>query len=225
MIIFWLSATVLGIVLIAYCILLARSSRKTSIPIAYAGTLHGDKPAELVMDRAVITRLEKEIAPTDKKGITYSPYVVDGDSMQFAKIKSGDIVFVENWNSEDHSFPQVVVLQHVDQVSNRLSYKVRRAWSTLPKDVNEEKLMSISAEILASSKFENLRSLVGDKCPSDQDLKMELLSKFRNLPIEKRSNQLLLSTTYNTAEKRIALSLHNLSAIVGVVRYVSAMRS
>lgn len=139
------------------------------------------------------------------------------------RYQAGDIVFAKAWNKKNiFDSPKIIVLEHKDSNGQPSGFKLRRAWRLLPPNTSKENLSSIVANVLSESKFSRLRKLVGDKCPTDNDLTENLFAKFNNLSGDEKSEELLLSTTYKTEEGKLRFSLHKSSSIVGIVAYVSS---
>lgn len=222
-IIFGTSAFVLCGVFLTYCIMLFRASRKIYIPIAYAGTVHDEVQSKSMVDSATITRLKNSIHSKGNNTKHLKPYLIKGNSMQFANIESGDIVFAEDCNTSmlTKEFPKIVVLRHFAETKGP-AFKIRRAWRILPQDSDRNLIATTMSDVLSSKKFDELRELVGEKCPSNDVLISELLSKYDKLKASKKIDTLLLSTTYRSKEGKIGFSLHPVSSIAGVVAYVSA---
>lgn len=221
-IIFWVSAFTLGIALLIYCAMLVCASRKISVPVAYAGSCHNKLPKSSFLKADLIDRLKSSIASEQQKKKDLKPFIVQGNSMQYAEIKSGDIVFAnEQLNSFDTNLPKIVVLS-IASPDNKPAFKIRRTWRIIDADSNPNSVRQKVENTLNSPKFEELRIRVADKCPDDNVLINEVLEKYNSLPEEIKSKKLLLSTTYRTEDQKIGFSIHNASDLVGVVEYVSS---
>lgn len=220
--IFGVSAVVLCGVFLTYCIMLFRASRKIYIPIAYAGTVHDEVQSKSMVNSATITRLKNAIHSRSNDSKHLKAYMIKGNSMQFANIESGDIVFAEDCNTSTliNEFPKIVVLRHSAKEKGP-TFKIRRAWRILPQDSDRNLIATTMYDVLSSKKFDELRELIGEKCPSNDVLISELLSKYDKLKANNKIDTLLLSTTYRSNEGKIGFSLHPVSSIAGVVVYVS----
>lgn len=58
-----------------------------------------------------------------------------------------------------------------------------------------------------------------DRCPENEELINEVLTKYTQYIIEHPESQVLLSTTYRTEEKKIGFSIHSAVDVTGVVEY------
>lgn len=197
-------------------------SPKVSVPVAYAGSCHNNMPKSSFLKAELIDRLKSSIASKQQKKKDLKPFIVQGNSMQYAEIKSGDIVFAnEQLYSFGTTLPQIVVLS-IPSAGNNPAFKIRRTWRIIDADSNSISVREKVEDTLNSPKFEELRIRVADRCPADSVLINEVLDKYNALPTEIRSKKLLLSTTYRTEDQKIGFSLHNAEDLVGVVEYVSS---
>ncbi len=156
-------------------------------------------------------------------------FIVKGNSMQYADIHSDDLIYVKKVNVYDlkHNLPRVTLLTfHTDSpdVANK---KIRRTWGVINSGVKDEEFNSILDWILEKDQFKELRRAMGDKCPSNDELKQiafESLNLYHQAH-PSSEDELLLSTTFRTERDRLEFSIHPSSSLEGVVMYVSHPKS
>ncbi len=152
----------------------------------------------------------------------YDCYVVQGDSMKYAGINDGDILFVpKDFKLETlTTFPVILVLRYGNCHEEKAKYKVRRTWFKGSYKNLEDK----AKEIIKTPKFRKLTLQSGFKGEEWmlEDLKNKRLKKYMKKYsvdgiIPKEYDEVILSTTYDTKYKEIHFSIHPISLIVGNV--------
>lgn len=151
----------------------------------------------------------------------YTPYIVKGNSMQYANLNPNDILIAKRQDirTASDSFPSIVVISISDAMPGTCQYKIRRAWRVVNENASLSQFENIVDDVLASDHFADLRIQAKSRCPNDNDLKSEIMEDFSRYG---RDGDVLLSTTYKTDLQRIHFSLHKISSVVGVAEYVSA---
>lgn len=215
--IFWISAGVLFVVFAIWCITFFHRSKREAVPIVFAGKSHGECPTSKEVDSATIDRLRNRISSKLGSDVTINPYLVHGNSMQFANIKDGDLVFAECCSESDSKFPKIVVLSGSDANTGSIHYKLRRAWSDIPSNADGILIRERLQQIVNSDEFIKLRHKIGTRCPSDEELINVAIEKYRMLSENQVSVPLLVSTTYRSDRNRIEFSIHPKSTQKGVV--------
>lgn len=222
--ILWLAIFALGCIFLYCCWLILRSFRTEKISIAYAGTVH-DHPqvSSKVNAKAVdyvIDKIKSQVSPE----VNLIPFLVEGNSMQYADIHTGDIVITkeisENSEAYNDLLPQVVVIKD-NRSDTKDVFKLRRAWTIVPCSITSKDFSIIIETIIASKKFQDVKLLVKDKCPDDGTLMEGAMKKFSDFKCM-QDNFVIISTTYRTKEDRIGFSVHSLQDVIGVVVSVAA---
>ena len=220
--IFYGSILILSGIFFYCCWLMLCAFRKKNVPIAYAGTDHKKQPFSTKVNAKAIEVLIDDIKTKTSSNVCLSPYIVEGNSMQYADIHTGDIVLTEEPDFNKTSLPKVVVLKDKN-VESYESFKLRRAWKLISDDLTISDFRNIINEIIESDKFKEVKVLVKDKCPVDKELLDEIITKYSAL--EKASGKsILISTTYRTTEDKIGFSIHSLDSVVGIVSYIAAKK-
>ncbi len=152
-------------------------------------------------------------------------FIVKGNSMQYADIHSDDLIYVKKSNVADlrHNLPRVTLLMFHTDSPDIANKKIRRTWGVINSGVKDEEFNRILDSILEKDQFKELRRTMGDKCPSNDDLKQiafESLNLYRQAH-GSSEEELLLSTTFRTERDRLEFSIHPSSSLEGVVMYVS----
>lgn len=195
----------------------AKASRYRILDVACAGTLDPYLPAK---ERVKLDLENAECNCRQQIQDGQKAYLVRGNSMQYADIHNGDIVYVDSVNIEDlkQSLPKITLLTAKPERENGAGFKIRRTWQVLSKEIGEAELNSAMQEILNSVQFSNLRRKVGPHCPGDEDLKAQAVEKLRIARQNEQKETLwLLSTTYRTQSQRLEISLHPVSTLQGIV--------
>lgn len=170
------------------------------------------------------TKDGKIINPKD-----YLQFIVKGDSMRYYGIHDGDIIFVRRgFKPEDLTnfiLPKAIVIKRRIVSVDESEYKVRRAWAV--SDI--EGCRKMIDAIIESRAFDVIKeikddsgSLLFNSVAVLEDFERERLPRYRDLfincenPVEE-NRKLVISTTYDTKEKKIHFSLHPISLVVGIV--------
>ncbi|MDE6338362.1 MAG: hypothetical protein K2K97_01070 [Muribaculaceae bacterium] len=220
--IFYGAILILCGILLYCCWLMLGAFRKKTIPIAYAGTAYGKRPVSTKVNAKAIDILIGQIK-TNTEGNGYlRPFMVEGDSMQYADIHNGDIVLTEKPELNNGNLPKVVVIKDVNSDSNE-SFKLRRAWKVITDDIDILTFRTMIDCVVDSEKFKEVKNLVGEKCPTDTELKDEIIGKFTALKMS-AGRSYLISTTYRTREKKIGFSIHNFEDVVGMVTFIASKK-
>lgn len=170
------------------------------------------------------TKDGKIIDPKD-----YLQFIVKGDSMRYYGIHDGDIIFVKrNFKPEYLTasiLPKTIVLKRKIVTVDESEYKVRRAWAVCDIDRCKEQLVEIMKtrlfEIITKIQDETGKLLFNqDKAVEDFETKR--LPRYRAQFIDcdnpqEEYSRVVLSTTYDTKEKKIHFSIHPISLVVGIV--------
>lgn len=218
-IIFWVGSLILIAIFIIWLrgVRKAKASRYRILDVACAGTLDPYLPAK---ERVKLDLENAECNCRQQIQDGQKAYLVRGNSMQYADIHNGDIVYVDSVNIEDlkQSLPKITLLTAKPERENGAGFKIRRTWKVLSKEIGEAELNSAMQEILNSVQFSNLRRKVGPHCPGDEDLKAQAVEKLRIARQNEQKEALwLLSTTYRTQSQRLEISLHPVSTLQGIV--------
>lgn len=154
----------------------------------------------------------------------YDHYIVDGDSMQYCGIHDKDLLFVKKGFalSDLKPFPTILVLSKRDSCIDKPKYKVRRAWACC--NIKEDDLKRILASIMEPQNFKSIRDIEyydGDQALIDDFFNVRLkryYEKYINTgDVQKRNEEIVISTTFHTDEKKVRFSIHPVSLIMGVV--------
>lgn len=155
----------------------------------------------------------------------YNFYLVHGNSMQYANIFDEDLLFVKKGFSSDDlnnsSFPKILVLRYSEYSEGNPRFKVRRAWyvGNIKDDIKAKAL-----EVMKSNEFALLSQqdgFVSNEWMLD-DLINTRLEKFKDDYFEEgkclESHQsIILSTTFDTKDRKIHFSIHPVDSVVGIV--------
>lgn len=152
-------------------------------------------------------------------------YVVKGNSMQYANINTNDFVYVKDSGIDAirQNLPKICLLMFSPKSPKLANKKIRRTWRIINSDISDADFETTLEDILNSERFNELRSIMGTRCPSDNELKRiarESLGRYRNAH-NLQQEELLLSTTYRTERNRLEFSIHPSSSLQGIVAYVS----
>lgn len=198
------------------------SDKNFSYPVACAGS----RDVCGVPTAQGIDVNEVQLADADGKAINprdYSKFVVHGDSMKYAGISDGDLIFVKRGFKPDDltDFPQIIVLRYRCAEPEKPNYKVRRAWAKGTVDSDFE---SIAESVFDNPKFQNLERQQGfmGKDWMLQNLREERLPKFHT-DYPNATGGIVLSTTFDTATNQIHFSLHPATSVVGIVSQAFAV--
>lgn len=172
---------------------------------------------------------------TDDNGVKlnisdYSAYIFAGNSMQFCDINEGDLLLVSKaFNPKELSeLPAVIVLSDPKPDMTLSQFKLRRAWRICSDQLTDEEFEKILREILELDAFKQLKRELAEKgfSRSDEELindffkKGGRLERYRDKYKTTQSQQIVISTTFDTGEEEIHFSIHQLTKVVGVKKYV-----
>lgn len=229
-ILFWIGVVILASILIIAIsgILKAIRDSHTSLTVACAGSIDNSYPdhVSVKMPKDFISSKIKTDLSTERP----IPFLVKGNSMQYANIHSDDIIFVVNKKSSElnNILPKVTLLSFTPGNNWSASHKIRRTWMIEKASIEENCFRNSMRTILASPLFEELRNELRDKCPSDEVLMegaVRSLRKYKEKNQQKNKSQsgdelILISTTYRTERERLEFSIHPSSSLQGVVTSV-----
>ncbi len=172
---------------------------------------------------------------TDEKGLKlnisdYSAYIVAGNSMQFCDINEGDLLLASKAADERdmEELPAVIVLLDPKADKTLSQFKLRRAWRICSDQLSDEEFKDILKEILELDTFKQLKKELEEKgfSRSDEELINDFFKKSGRLERYKSkyktnvSQKIVISTTFDTDDEEIHFSIHQLSKVVGVKKYV-----
>lgn len=160
----------------------------------------------------------------------YNSYLVQGDSMQFCDIHTGDVVFArKDFRLSDLSkFPSVVILKNQNASPGQCQFKIRRAWVVCADNLNDSEYVEIVKDIMQSPDYLILK----DKAKNIYESDGKMLDGFMGKLNEYRSNRVLntfgqsfvISSTYDVDNKKIRFSIHRTSSLTGIVKYVASIK-
>lgn len=194
------------------------------IDVACAGSVDSDYPAKaMVKNPQGSVPLENKQLSDHLKEL--KKFVVKGNSMQYAKINSDDIIFVEpiSLDSLKNDLPRVTLLSFTPSADDRVGFKIRRTWKVVSRDISRKDFHEILDQILASDDFKSLKNEMGHRCPQDDELKQRAYLNFRDKRAGSSSedNEILISTTFRTERDCLEFSIHPSSSFKGIVKYIS----
>lgn len=205
-----------------------------TLPVACAGSEKPDTPKEYKITNLQRNRFKK----TDGSVLNmddYRIFITIGESMLLGGIRNQDILFVKEYNPQERlEFPTILVLQREQaaleraaQFNDKAEKKIRRSWRVCSLDYSNEEIQGMVQEIIDSQQFQNIRSLDETKFPSNNWLLSDFsnrLERYRreHQDCELRDNEnhkALISTTFDTMQRRVHFSMHSCRTIVGEVKY------
>ena len=196
---------------------------KRKLKWALAGTDDGcHRSAQTVEVCGLEYTLYKDANGNNLNPDDYDLYIVDGESMKFCGIHNNNLIFATKGYTFDKSstFPMVLVIRKNRIEEDKPAYKIRRAWLTANYS---DGLMDVAKHLLQSDKFQEIRRL------SDYDGDTPVLNDFEKsiqkyerdyIDIDNPNEQdkeVVISTTYRTREKKIRLSIHPVTKVMGKV--------
>lgn len=237
-VIFW-AGIILAIIFILIYIIGERITRKNVksihetlsrevLPTVSAGSHYKDIPAE---KESVSTTFNafKNSAGLRLDTEEYNAYLVQGNSMQYCDIHTGDIVFSpKGFRIEDlKKFPSIIILKNNAATSGQCQYKIRRAWKICQDNLSESEYDDILKEIMESSDYKILKEKARDIYESDDEMLREFKRKLDIYIKERKASNatenIVISSTYDIDDKKIKFSIHRISSIVGIVKYVASV--
>lgn len=151
-------------------------------------------------------------------------YVADGGSMKFCGINPNDLVFAKrlSFESEIH-FPLILILKKRTETKGEPNFKIRRAWRRTTY-VSDEELLKVIEELLKSEEFlgmKDKKEYLGDDWIIE-DFKKTRLSNYHTNYLDKtncpdKDKDIIISSTLNTKDNEIHLSIHPIGCVVGKV--------
>lgn len=166
----------------------------------------------------------------------YERCIIVGNSMLLGGIRDKDIVFIKrDINIAECSFPVILVLRREPaamekaslQYDDKAELKVRRTWEICSLNQSDEEIAKMVEEIIKSKRFQEIREIDESKFATSEwmveDIKCRI-TRYRTEHIGceevgNKNNVALLSTTYDTGQKRVHFSIHPVRTIVGEVKY------
>ncbi len=159
----------------------------------------------------------------------FDSYLVQGDSMQFCDILTGDVVFAKKGFrvSDILKFPTVVIIRNLKAAPDQCQYKIRRAWSICPNNLDEAAYKEIVKSIMASPDYQILKAKASDIYESDDVMLDGFMSKIKgyqdNCDPSSPAHDIVILSTYDVDNKKIRFSVHSASSLMGIVSYVAAV--
>lgn len=224
-IMFGIGVGILLLIMLVSILGILRVRRRTysSFHVACAGSVDNSYPDKISV------KVSKDLIRANPEKI---PYIVKGNSMQYANIHSDDIIFVRSISPEEigNTLPKVTLLSFCPGNSWAASHKIRRTWRIENDSIDEDSFRNSMQTILDSTIFEQLRNELHDKCPSDEVLMQGALRSLRDFRQKHQNNynasregeKILISTTYRTERDRLEFSIHSSNSLQGIV--TSTMR-
>lgn len=223
-ILFWVGVAVLAAIFLIWCIGIVRANHETysELEVACAGSVDSSYPEKIKIKLPDESRYgHSGISGNATASLT--KFIVKGNSMQYARIHSDDIIYVSHVDPDTlrNSLPKITLLDFKPTEAGSACHKIRRSWRILNSDIDTPDFISEMNRILASSQFADLRVLIGEKCPSDNELmRIALESLRKHQDRGTKSGDILISTTFRTERDRLEFSIHSLADLKGIVSYV-----
>jgi hypothetical protein len=201
---------------------------KEVLPTVSAGSHYKDIPAKKESVSTTFNAFRNSAGlrlDTDE----YNAYLVQGNSMQYCDIHTGDIVFSpKGFRVDDlNKFPSIIILKNNEATSEQCQYKIRRAWKICQDNLSEPKYDDILKEIMESSEYIILKEKARDIYESDDEMLKEFKRKLDIYINERKTSDttenIVISSTYNVDDKKIKFSIHRISSIMGMVKYVASV--
>ncbi len=164
---------------------------------------------------------------TDAHGVILNPrnfekYVVTGSPMRFTGINNNDLIFVtKSFSTNLEDFPAVMLIHKDENSPHCPDWKIRRVWAVADF---EDDLVQVVRKLLDSEKFKQLKSLPA--YPGDalllEDFIENRMPKYAEKYITCKNPKLgnrriVISSTYDTSNRVIHLSIHALHQMAGKV--------
>lgn len=201
------------------------------LPTVCAGSMR--KESTIKATEKVISL--KYNAFTDEKGVRlnildFNAFIVAGNSMQFCDINEGDLLLASKAVDERDlgELPAVIVLSDPKVDKTLSQFKLRRAWRICSDQLSDKEFRDILKDILELDAFKQLKKELEEKgfSRSDEELINDFfeesgrLERYKSKYKTKVSQKIVISTTFDTDEEEIHFSIHQLSKVVGVKKYV-----
>lgn len=219
-ILFWIGVAMLAAVAIVWAVGFRRTVATANclIEVACAGSHERNYPFAEVVRRNSIQQIQRWIDMQPSPG-RYMAFVLKGLSMQFANLKTDDIVVVRKYDGNVSAlrFPALMVFAIRNARPGACAFKIRRAWKLVDWRSSAADFHRELQGVLASADFAKLRSIAGAACPTDDCLIAVAKNKYSKFKKENPTSDFILSTTYRRDNNRIEFSLHPLSSLKGMV--------
>lgn len=160
----------------------------------------------------------------------YGSYLVQGDSMQYCDIHTGDVVFArKDFRLSDLTkFPSVVILKNQNATPEQCQFKMRRAWMVCADNLEDSEYMGVVKDIMHSPDYLILKEKAKSIYESDDNMLngfMEKLKEYReNRHPYSLGQSIVISSTYDVDNRKIRFSIHRTSSIIGIVKYVASIK-
>ncbi len=161
----------------------------------------------------------------------YNSYLVQGDSMQYCNIHTGDVVFAQKdfQLSDLTKFPSVVILKNHKATPEQCQYKIRRAWVVCADNLGDSAYVEIVKGIMRSPDYLILKDKAKSIYESDDKMLDGFMGKLRKYRADGNTDSfgqgIVISSTYDVDEKKSRFSIHRASSLIGVVRYVTSINT
>lgn len=160
----------------------------------------------------------------------YDSYLVQGDSMQYCDIHTGDIVFSRKGFrlSDLNRFPSVVILKNQKATREQCQFKIRRAWVVCADNLEDSAYIEIVKEVMKSPEYLILKERAKNIYESDDKMLEGFLVKLEEYRSNRKPDSLgqsiVISSTYDVDNKKIRFSIHRTSSLMGIVKYVVSVK-
>lgn len=245
MIILWLVFIVASIAFIyLYRKLFKATLRRPEEMSKEFATVYAGSPMEEESEEAVVNVNLTDSMFLDENGNplkveNYDGYIVAGNSMELANIKSGNLLLVrkENLFMDNTPLPGVFILKRERVLSGQAQFKLRRIWAIAY--LNQSNIEDVVRGIIAHPEFQQLKKN-SDFCIDEKLMLEELLGKKGRLSIYKVEHphfsdassgdcRIVISTTLRTESgndahtkrgRHISFSIHPANLVIGRIAYV-----
>lgn len=155
----------------------------------------------------------------------YELFIADGNSMRLCGIKTNDLVVATKGFKPDNQteFPVIVVLKNNNTSGSGPEYKIRRAWR-FTTYIDDKTLLEEVKAILQLDRFKDLKKT--PEYPGDEEILEDFEGKRLNdyhthypncYNANDDNKDIIVSSTLNTDNGKIHLSIHPINKIVGKV--------
>lgn len=205
-----------------------------TLPVACAGSEKPGTPKEYKITNLQWNRFKKtdgSVLNTDD----YHTFITMGESMLLGGIRSQDILFVKEYDPQEMpELPAILVLQREQaaleraaQFNDKAEKKIRRSWRVCSLNHSNDEILGMVQEIIDSQQFQDIRNLDETKFPSTNWLLSDFSNRLERYRQEHQDCELrdndnhnaLISTTFDTMQRRVHFSMHSCRTIVGEVKY------
>ena len=246
MIILWLVFIVASIAFLClYGMLFKATLRRPEEKSKEFAAVYAGGPGKEESEEAVVNVNLTDSMFLDEKGKplkveNYDGYIVVGNSMELAIIKSGNLLLVPKRDvfMDNTPLPGVFILRRERVLSGQAQFKLRRIWAIAY--LNQSNIEDVVRGIIAHPEFQQLKKN-SDFCLDEQLMLEELLGKKGRLFIYKEEHphfseassedcRVVISTTLRTESnvddvhtkqgRHISFSIHPASLVTGRIAYV-----